>query len=83
MQFVFSVSLCDIFNHFPRIERVIGLFLPLQNIVSEREQGSTSIKEGQVAMDFTGERGRVITDSKEIQELANTRNKAVSTERYT
>ena len=33
-------------------------------------------------MDFTGERGRVITDSKEIQELANTRNKAVRTEYY-
>lgn len=35
-------------------------------------------KEGQVAMDFSGERGKVITDTKEIQQLANTRNKVVS-----
>lgn len=35
-------------------------------------------KEGQVAMDFTGERGKVITDVKEIQQLANTRNNVVS-----
>lgn len=35
-------------------------------------------KEGQVAMDFTGERGKVITDIKEIQQLANTRNQVVS-----
>ena len=34
-------------------------------------------KEGQVAMDFSGERGKVITDMKEIQELTNTRNKVV------
>lgn len=34
-------------------------------------------KEGQVAMDFSGERGKVITDIKEIQQLANTRNKVV------
>ena len=30
-------------------------------------------------MDFTGKRGRIITDDKEIQELSNTRNKVVST----
>lgn len=35
-------------------------------------------KEGQVAMDFSGERGKVITDMKEIQQLTNTRNKVVS-----
>lgn len=28
-------------------------------------------------MDFTGERGKVITDVKEIQQLANTRHKVV------
>lgn len=29
-------------------------------------------------MDFTGDTGRLITDGKIIQELANTRNKVVS-----
>ena len=63
------------------LERVYSLFLKLQNVmISEKEEGEINIatKEGQVAMDFTGERGRVITDSKEIQELANTRQKVVS-----
>lgn len=43
------------------------------------EEGEIKIttKEGQVAMDFSGERGKVITDIKEIQQLANTRNKVV------
>lgn len=34
-------------------------------------------KEGRVPMDFTGERGKVITDLNEIQQLANTRNNVV------
>lgn len=34
-------------------------------------------KEGRVPMDFTGERGKVITDLNEIQRLANTRNNVV------
>jgi len=43
------------------------------------EEGDSKVitKEGQVAMDFSGERGKVITDMKEIQQLANTRNKVV------
>jgi len=43
------------------------------------EEGEIKVitKEGQVAMDFSGERGKVITDMKEIQQLANTRNKVV------
>ena len=43
------------------------------------EEGESKVitKEGQVAMDFSGERGKVITDMKEIQQLANTRNKVV------
>ncbi|CAH3150006.1 unnamed protein product [Porites evermanni] len=47
--------------------------------MSERDGGeiinSITTKEGQVAMDFTGKSGKVITNSKEIQKLANTRNK--------
>jgi len=43
------------------------------------EEGEIKIitREGQVAMDFSGETGKVITDMKEIQQLANTRNKVV------
>lgn len=52
--------------------------------MSERDGGeiinSITIKEGQVAMDFTGKSGKVITNTKEIQKLANTRNKVVSNE---
>ncbi|KAJ7391954.1 SH3/SH2 adaptor [Desmophyllum pertusum] len=48
-----------------------------QNVISDKEEGEFKLmtKEGQVAMDFTGERGKVITDVKEIQQLANTRHK--------
>ena len=52
--------------------------------MSERDGGeiinSITTKEGQVAMDFTGKSGKVITNTKEIQKLANTRNKVVSNE---
>ena len=43
----------------------------------EEEEIKIITKEGQVAMDFSGERGKVITDMKEIQQLANTRNRVV------
>lgn len=46
-----------------------------ENIVSEIGEEKKCLKEGQVAMDFTGDRGRLITDSKVIQELANSRNR--------
>lgn len=39
-------------------------------------------KEGRVPMDFTGERGKVITDINEIQQLADTRNNAVRIKIY-
>lgn len=39
-------------------------------------------KEGRVPMDFTGERGKVITDINEIQQLADTRNNAVRIKLY-
>ena len=52
--------------------------------MSERDGGEIvnkiATKEGQVAMDFTGKSGKVITNSKEIQKLGNTRNKVVSSE---
>ncbi|XP_020617079.1 growth factor receptor-bound protein 7-like isoform X1 [Orbicella faveolata] len=54
-----------------------------QNVTSEMEEGEIKIitREGQVAMDFSGETGKVITDMKEIQQLANTRNKVTLTRR--
>ena len=39
-------------------------------------------REGRVPMDFTGERGKVITDLNEIQQLANIRNNAVRVKFY-
>lgn len=43
----------------------------------EEEEIQIITKDGQVAMDFSGEGGKIITDTKEIQQLANTRNKVV------
>lgn len=51
------------------------------NNVSEFGEGVRPLKEGQVAMDFTGDTGRLITDSKIIQELANKRDKVKLSQR--
>ncbi|XP_015752136.1 PREDICTED: growth factor receptor-bound protein 14-like [Acropora digitifera] len=65
-----------------RVKRLRCLSFPSsQNNVSEFGEGVRPLKEGQVAMDFTGDTGRLITDSKIIQELANKRDKVKLSQR--
>ncbi|XP_078377048.1 growth factor receptor-bound protein 14-like isoform X1 [Oculina patagonica] len=68
----------DMIRKFAKLTKYREQTSDSQNVISDsREEGEIQImtREGQVAMDFSGERGKVITDMKEIQQLTNTRNK--------
>lgn len=68
----------DMIRKFAKLTKYREQSSESQDVSSEKEDEGMkeTTREGRVPMDFSGERGKVITDLNEIQQLANIRNNA-------